>query len=61
MTFKSRMELEEFIRLNIPIMVAPKGKSKYKFVSPFSSHHAYQTVINGLTDRLYEKLNETIK
>lgn len=61
MTFKSRMELEEFIRLNVPVGIRPKGKSKYQFMCAFASSHALETVVRRLTDSLWDKLNEPIK
>jgi hypothetical protein len=57
----NKKELESFIIENIPILVRPVRKSKYEFVSVFTSNNALQATIGVLTDKLWERLNETIK
>ena len=49
-------ELIQFISMNIPIVVRAKRKSKTVFVDVFTSQHAFETVINVLTERLHEKI-----
>ncbi len=55
--FRNKEELAEFIQVNIPMLIAPSRKSKYTYISPFTSIHAFDIVIKGLTDRLWDKFN----
>ena len=56
--FKSKKELEIFISDNIPFAVKPTKKSKYQFVSVFTSKNAMEETIKELTENLWNKLNE---
>ena len=56
--FKSKKELEIFIIDNLPFAVKPTKKSKYQFVSVFTSSHAMQETIKELTDSIWSKINE---
>jgi hypothetical protein len=54
----TREELKLFIYINTPIAIRPKRGNK-KLISPFTSNHAREIVIERLTEELFNKLNET--
>lgn len=56
--FKTKEQLWYFLSLNTPILIQPKKKGKYMFVSVFSSVKAKNTVIDQLTERLWKELNQ---
>ena len=58
---KTKEEIEEFIVMHIPFFVKTESpKAKAKFVYAFSSAHAHEKVIKGLTDKLFKELNKEV-
>jgi hypothetical protein len=55
--FKNKAELAEFIQVNIPMLIKPVRKSRYMYISPFSSNNAMDIVVEGLTDRLWDRFH----
>jgi len=50
--FESKQKLESFIRTHIPVMVKNKNG---KWVPIFGTNAGFQTVIEGLADKLWEE------
>jgi len=59
---KTKQQLNGYIRLNTPIAIKPTNKtSKNKFVNPFTSSYAFDTVTQTLTDAVWDVLKHTKK
>lgn len=55
--FKTEEDAINWVSIHIPFAIKPKRKSKTKFVSPFSSAHSAQEVINHLGKELFKMQN----
>ena len=58
--FESKQDLKNYIVLNMPLGIKPVGRSKYVFISPFTSVNAREICIDTIVDSLIalHKLNE---
>lgn len=56
--FKTKDDIREFIYLNIPFAVKPTKPAKTTYVSTFTSQNAMDQVIDGLTEKIWEKINQ---
>jgi hypothetical protein len=56
----SEEEIKLFIYMNTPIAIRPKRGNK-KMISPFTSNHAREIVIEYLTEQLYQNFKFKVK
>jgi hypothetical protein len=48
--FKNKEEVRRWFMANIPLLIRPTKRSKYTLVTPFSSGHAANAVLDYLVD-----------
>jgi len=54
----TEQEAKQWLYNNTPIAIKPKVRHKYTFVNPFSSVHAFDTVISELAKKMSETFIE---
>jgi len=47
----------KWVKLHIPVMIMPTGKTKKILVYPFTSRNAFDVVTKHLGEELYKQLN----
>jgi NRPS condensation-like uncharacterized protein len=55
--FQNKEELYNFILINIPVAVRPTKKAKTTFIYTFTSVNAQRIVVQELTDKIWEQIN----
>ena len=58
---KTEEEILKWVNLNMPLLIKPKKNSKYIYVRPFRSQHAFDVVCEHLAKKIYNELQNSKK